>query len=1246
MFEWIKSRASSATRKPWAKVLTEDGLVLSPIAAGEPLDVPDIAGLVNQLEDEGFAVQKADGWLVSWDSIYALQEHAGYRPAMETLQLPKALDVVPRLESRGTLIDEHFSISVSGWAEGSGQDITGTVLAGAALRAGNTIGLLPKESWILLKEVRAFLGRNIDERKELANRQSWGRIRRTALSARARLDDFLFKTVVLTPDRLTLGLRKTEAGGTKVVEVAPSFEGCPPEWLERFDQLDQVPNRYDLPTKAGIIQILITPQVKTVLQQVKRMPGRRVAGARAEAFVSNPFATLGEDAAAVVDPDEFDASRTAAGLLFERFTAQVAHDALGYPVEVSLLIERTGAGSAPPWSQLRAFTGNDELEHFIRTVRERLDTGRQVCVWEGYELELLGDTPYQLEVLAKALDARKKPQVLVSYARVHDLSAYSSRVDSIGVDKPYYSPFIGRKTEDAGWFPENLVPVIAWTPEGESEPIAVPMTSEVQEQIRAKLAEAEQIGKETLDLSGFPKPMPVSEARSILSAFKAAFTDARVGKFDPTKPRPQQGQRPSLVIKANIQSIDYEEARRDVLLACPANPQLPTSLRDGIQLKNHQLSGLAWLQHLFSKSPTYCRGTTLADDMGLGKTLQLLALMAWAFETNSELEPALVVAPASVLENWEEEVEQFFRVGALPVLTLYGDRIAQYRVPRASIDLQLQQEGLVKFLNPNWRGDSKVVLTTYETLRDLEFSFAAERWSIMVCDEAQKIKNPNAMVTRAAKKQNVRFKIACTGTPVENTLADLWCLFDYVQPGLLGALNDFSRRYRRPIEAETDQEKARVEELRARVKPQLLRRTKAEVAKDLPKKLVVESAGRIPLSLFQRNLYAQSIELFRKRNDPNARVPFKNHLGLLHYLRLICTDPRRYGLDTFKPEPLSEYRTRAPKLDWLLRTLREVESRGEKVIIFCEFRGIQRLLRHYIEETFGFAPDIINGDTAASAAHSRSRQKRLKAFQRAPGFGVIILSPFAIGFGVNIQEANHVIHYTRTWNPAKEDQATDRAYRLGQTRDVYVYYPVVCANDFITFDVKLDQLLQRKRGLAEDMLNGSGDIKPGEFEIDEVVPGGITAINEMPLTLDDVLRMSPAYFECFIAAIWQKKGYKFVERTPVSYDDGVDVVALTQSAGELVQCKSSGVDDTELGWDAIKDVVAGEAAYKARFPDVQFAKACITNQYFNDTAHKHAILNNVALYDQNQVANLLKSFPVTLLDVEKFLVREWDQLDS
>ncbi|HRD97084.1 MAG TPA: restriction endonuclease, partial [Rubrivivax sp.] len=477
----------------------------------------------------------------------------------------------------------------------------------------------------------------------------------------------------------------------------------------------------------------------------------------------------------------------------------------------------------------------------------------------------------------------------------------------------------------------------------------------------------------------------------------------------------------------------------------------------------------------------------------------------------------------------------------------------------------------------------------------------------------------------------------------ENTLADLWCLFDYVQPGLLGALNDFGRRYRKPIEAKTDEEKARVEELRKLIAPQILRRTKAEVAKDLPRKIVVEPCRRLPLSAKQRELYGRAIELFKRRNELGANVPFKNHLGLLHYLRLICTDPRRLGLDVFKPEPLAEYRSRAPKLDWLLNELKGIERKGEKVIVFCEFRSIQRLLQHYVEETFHIRPDIINGDTAASASHAQSRQKRIKAFQEKPGFSVIILSPVAVGFGVNIQAANHVVHYTRTWNPAKEDQATDRAYRIGQTRDVYVYYPVVHADDFTTFDVKLDRLLELKRGLANDMLNGSGDLKPGEFALDDVAPPD-SPITDEPVTLRTALAMNWEYFEALAAVLYAKRGFE-AYRTPATRDNGVDVVALPRSEGKgkLVQAKTSGTEGATLDWDAVKEVVGGHAFYAKQFPSVTFDRVCMTNQYFDPQARLNAELNGVELVEQPQLAQMLIETAVNMYEIEQVLYTEWTQ---
>jgi hypothetical protein len=1240
-------KAEKARETQWRKSWDVGGLKIHQGNTGSLLDHDLVPAYLAQLQDDGYARVSGAEVTVGWDALYEALQSPGYSDLLKVLDLPDWTTTRPILRSSNSLTDKDFSIFIAGWQGENGATLDFKTV-GPVLSNDDTVGLMRPPHWHLYREVVAFARRASNERNDLNHRQAWGRIRKLALAANARLDDFLHRSVVLTPERLDVDLRRSaELAGDSVVEISPLFAGAPPDWLEYFDRAPEVRDRYDIVTADGIVQILITPKVKDVLREIKRLPLRRVAGLRAQAFIRNPFSTLGEFAHDVLDEAQFEQARDQAGLQYERFLPTIERDAAGYPLRVGLLIET--ANSSGPTSSETAWLTDHELDDFTARLEKAIARGYQLLGWHGYDLEIQGDTNHHLEELRGALEARRRPAMMVTYAQVHDLRTYSSRIEDIGIEKPYYSPYIAKKKDDDGWFPENVVPVIGYVPEGESTPVALPATKDQLRQLREAAIAARAIGKGVVDVSWLPKALSLAEAEEITKTFDEVLTAVEERRFDPEKSATAHGgklsKKKSLILRANIYALDYEERRREALLATPTAAAVPTRLRTSCSLLPHQAEGLAWLQHLYRLQAEHqVRGAVLADDMGLGKTLQLLSLMAWLVESDPDIAPMLVVAPLSLLENWKEEIEKFLMPDTLPVLTAYGDSLAPFRVPREAIDARLQTEdGLTSFLRPGWVGRAKVVLTTYETLRDLEFSFAAERWSLMVCDEAQRIKNPAAMVTRAAKKQNVAFKIACTGTPVENTLADLWCLFDFIQPGLLGALNDFGQRYRKPIEARNDDERARVEELRARISPQILRRTKTEVAKDLPRKIVVDGCRKLLISSAQRNLYARAIEDFKKRHDSSARSPFKNHLGLLQYLRLICTDPRRYGLTVFKPEPLDDYRLKAPKLDWLLKELAVIKRKGEKAIVFCEFRNIQRLLQYYINEVFHFQPDIINGDTSASSTHAASRQKRIKAFQAEPGFGVIILSPVAIGFGVNIQAANHVVHYTRTWNPAKEDQATDRAYRIGQTRDVYVYYPVVFADDFNTFDVKLDQLLTVKRDLASDMLNGAGDLAPGDFNVSDVVPEADVEDIDERVTLEMALRMEWRHFEGLTAALWSKLGFESCYCTPGGNDNGVDVVAIKGAEGQLIQTKTSGNQGTKLGWETVKDVVAGEAFYRRRHPAIRFTKVGVTNQFFNAQAQEQARLNQVELVDQVRLNELLNRYPVMMMDVERLLYAEWDE---
>ena len=709
------------------------------------LDNPAASGLLAQLEDDG---RLTNSKTLPWADVYDLLDGAEQSEIRDVLALPEMAGYVPALVSTNSLRDPTFDILVRDWRSPDAVRASAAEDCGAVIVDGDHIGLLPRTTWEMLDQVQRFRRRPDDEHAEAGNRRHWGRIRRAALAAGARLDAFLFGTVVLTPEKLQIGLRKEGTGGSTVVEVTPTFDGAPERWLETFDTRGKVLDRYNIPTASGIVAIEIAPNVKTVLDSIKRMSGRRVAGARAEAFLVNPFAALGVDASETIDETQFMEAREKADLLFDRFFARTEKDVFGRVTSVALRIESPRV-TGPFETEVRPFADIAELEDFIAAVDRSIKRGYQLCGWEGYDFEIMGETEAELSLLREALTAQSTPQVLISHASVYDLSAYSGRVEGIGEEKPFYSPYIAKKTDDPGWFPENILPVISWIPEGESEPVAAPVTPELRVQIEEKIEEAVSQGKESFTLKGFEQPFKLKEAKEILNTFADVEVAVEKGGFAPQKSFEDEdgsGHRKApqhLVIHSNIQTADYTEARRDVLAGGDTELDLPSGLlRSSVLLKDHQSKGVAWLQHLFSKAPSHCRGAVLADDMGLGKTLQLLALLAWAFERDPSLPPALVVAPVSLLENWEDEARKFLVDGTLKLLVAYGDALAALRVPRENVDEQLRKEGLVRFLRPDWLRAANVVLTTYETLRDLEFSFAAVKWSVMICDEAQRNQEP------------------------------------------------------------------------------------------------------------------------------------------------------------------------------------------------------------------------------------------------------------------------------------------------------------------------------------------------------------------------------------------------------------------------------------------------------------------------------------------------------------------------
>lgn len=1047
----------------------------------KPFDFPasaDLGARLAQLFSEGWGFCDEETFVLSWGDVYSLLRHPEFSSYRDALQIPPEASARPRLVSKGALADPEFSVLLDEWVDEQGKRVhPAPQLHGRVLQSTTGAVLLPEALHQLLDELSRFHSTPPAERTLQFKEQFFGRIRRLATTSGCPVSDYVARTIILTPERLRLEMEQRGEGDGKVIEVIPKFDEAPAHWLHLFDRLP-LQDSYDVPDGPSLVRVVVSPEVKSVLTEIKRMPGRRATGARAQAFVRNPFAVLGDNAESVIDPKQFEEALEDAGICLEQFTPVVERGESGEVLRAGLLVETFGRGEQI--AETLWFLQPEDLQRFVGKLGRSLEDGSQCVTWLGHELEIVGDTPMHLTDLEQWCREWASPRLWTA-SEVLDLRLYSDRVESIGVEKPFVTPVIARNDEGNGWFEGNVSIGMKVDDRAGGPTTFVPLDFGEVPTLQQAVKEAEAAGHISVALPGLRSPVPIQDARKAVDALIQAQVQLRDKSFRPSGEKPENEPQNRLVIKRNLEEVDYIESRAESLLM-PVDrlPTIPRSLRPEITLKPHQHIGIAWLQHLWELSPDRCRGTVLADDMGLGKTLQLLTFMSSCFEADPSLPPALVVAPVALLENWRNELDRFFEPGTLPVLTLYGSTLKSMRVGRHELDTDLAAKGVTKLLKKGWVGDAKLVLTTYETMRDLEFALASQPWSIMVCDEAQKIKTPAALVTRSAKKQKVRFRIACTGTPVENTLADLWCLFDFVQPGMLGALSQFSRTYRQPIEAKTPEQLAKVEELRALIQPQILHRRKTEVAKDLPVPVEDAACKKLPMSNLQQGLYQAALNTLREQRVTSP----SSQLQALHAIRKICSDPHGYADPESHKAPIDRIVNESPKMGWLVDRLRVLaaETQGNhKVIVFCEFRELQLQLQRVIAAFFGIAASIVNGDTSADPRSIGNRQQLIDAFQQSVGFNVIILSPLAVGFGVNIQAANHVIHFTRTWNPAKEDQATARAYRIGQTRTVTVYYPGVISEHFPSFDVRLDALLSSKRALATDILNGCSDLKASDF---------------------------------------------------------------------------------------------------------------------------------------------------------------------
>lgn len=626
----------------------------------------------------------------------------------------------------------------------------------------------------------------------------------------------------------------------------------------------------------------------------------------------------------------------------------------------------------------------------------------------------------------------------------HETTTWSERVVGLGLWQPRVLPWVAQKPTD--WFG----PEAAKAEGAESSPQRglliddrfVALTPEQAGALEAEVNNAISAGKASVSFASDGETVDIPASRDTL----AALQKLAAARTSTSHPPPARGALPEvLLIHPNESQVEIEGLAQ----VRPAlSPDPPGCLRT--QLKPHQAEGLAWLRRAWT---TGSPGVLLADDMGLGKTLQGLSFLAWLREgmTRGDMPraPILIVAPTGLLENWRAEHDRHLGAPGLGrCLQAYGRGLAALR----KLDSD-ERPGI----NVDALRAAEWVLTTFETLRDYDRDFGRVRFAAILFDEAQKIKTPGVRLTDAAKAMNADFKIAMTGTPVENRLADLWCILDTVHPACLGDLKSFSIRYERAPDINALKRlKDSIDKSIGGRPPLLLRRLKEDRLPDLPARRDALLECAMPPQ--QAEAYDRVVAAARDAKRRGAV------LEALQALRALCLHP---GAEN--PESDDSYIAASARMRSMFQVLDRIAADGERALIFLDDLDVQARLVGIIQRRYGLAvpPMIINGTVTGPV-----RQARVDRFQAgADGFDVMLLSPRAGGVGLTLTRANHVIHLARWWNPAVEDQCTGRVLRIGQNRPVTVHIPISTLPDGRrSFDQNLHDLLERKRRLMREAL--------------------------------------------------------------------------------------------------------------------------------------------------------------------------------
>ena len=667
---------------------------------------------------------------------------------------------------------------------------------------------------------------------------------------------------------------------------------------------------------------------------------------------------------------------------------------------------------------------------------------------------------------------------------------YSARVVGLTI---YQRPAVSLTGSETTWLPEVFG--------GEAAKIVENLPQRRIEKLIGQIEEAIEEGKDGVDVAG----QTILANSETVIALKRRLADLRGeapadedespliddgdepsesgGDGEKPKPTDASGSWHGPII---LETVDNLEELGWEAKVKPRTPLIGSDIPDVVraELRPHQADSFRWMVDAWSAG---LPGVLNADEQGLGKTLQAICFLAWMKENMAQREeggrtnPVLIVAPTSLLVNWQNEVHRHLAPPALGnVIRLYGTSLGgrkreghqgvETKSGTALLDFSELEEAIKE-----GRGHRYWILTTYTTLTNYQHSLGRIRFSTAVFDEIQELKNPSSMRSRAALAVNADFRLGLTGTPIENSAIDLWAIMEQLTPGLLDVLSEFRKRYGVPEEGNMKELHDLIFLGKGKLPPVGLRRMKEEVARDLPEKRRLIHPRPMPEE--------QAIE-YEAARGKLATGTKGSALKMLHHIRSVSVHPNA----TVQVED-DVFVAMSARLQAVLDLLKEIRDRKERALVFIESIRIQYRFIEIIKQEFGLpAVDLINGNTSI-----RHRQEIVDRFQKNlkydGGFGVLVLAPKAAGTGLTLTAATHVIHLSRWWNPAVEEQCNDRVHRIGQTLPVNVHVPMAVhpGRQHNSFDCLLHSLMVRKRRLATAALWPMGDTRDDTSKLQQML---------------------------------------------------------------------------------------------------------------------------------------------------------------